>query len=83
MRLIHQNDFCRDIAIWYDEYLEPGENFNNAILKAIEKSKLFTMVVTPNLINEDNYVKNMSIQLPCTKRIFLQLKWFQNWYRYR
>ena len=57
MRLIHQNDFCRDIAIWYDEYLEPGENFNNAILKAIEKSELFTMVVTPNLINEDNYVK--------------------------
>lgn len=58
MRFIHQNDFCRDIAIWYDEYLDPGENFNNAILKAIEKSELFTMVVTPNLVNEENYVKN-------------------------
>ena len=58
IRLIHQNDFCRDIAIWYDEYLNPGENFNEAILKAIQKSELFTMVVTPNLINEENYVKN-------------------------
>ena len=57
MRLIHQNDFCRDIAIWYDEYLVPGEEFNKAIRKAIEKSNLFTMVVTPNLINEENYVK--------------------------
>ena len=57
MQLIHQNDFCRDIAIWYDEYLEPGENFNKAILKAIQKSELFTMVVTPNLVNEDNYIR--------------------------
>ncbi|MBO5914184.1 MAG: hypothetical protein J6Q72_02455, partial [Clostridia bacterium] len=23
MRLIHKNDFCRDIAIWYDEFLTP------------------------------------------------------------
>lgn len=56
MRLIHKNDFCRDIAIWFDEYLTPGENFNGAIADAIESSSLFTMVVTPNLINEPNYV---------------------------
>jgi hypothetical protein len=31
MRLIHKNDFCRDIAIWYDEFLTPGDNFDNAI----------------------------------------------------
>ncbi|MBQ8753289.1 MAG: hypothetical protein IJZ13_09320, partial [Clostridia bacterium] len=24
MRLIHKNPFCRDIAIWYDEFLTPG-----------------------------------------------------------
>lgn len=56
MRLIHENDFCRNIAIWYDEYLTPGENFNNAIAKALQKSELFTLVVTPNLVNEPNYV---------------------------
>lgn len=56
MRLIHKNDFCRDIAIWYDEFLIPGENFNSAIEEAIKKSSLFVMAVTPNLVNENNYI---------------------------
>jgi len=27
MKLIHKNPECRDIAIWFDEFLAPGENF--------------------------------------------------------
>ncbi|MBQ7858186.1 MAG: tetratricopeptide repeat protein, partial [Oscillospiraceae bacterium] len=56
MRLIHKNDFCRDIAIWYDEFLTPGEDFNDSIREALEKSGLFVLAVTPNLVNEVNYV---------------------------
>ena len=56
MHLIHKNDFCRDIAIWYDEFLTPGENFNDSIIQAIQKSGLFVLTVTPNLVNEKNYV---------------------------
>ncbi len=56
MKLIHKKDFCRKIAIWYDEFLIPGENFNEAIEKALDRSDLFAMVVTPNLINDENYV---------------------------
>jgi hypothetical protein len=51
MSLIHKNDFMRDIAIWYDEFLTPGENFNDEISNNLLKSKLVTLVVTPN-INE-------------------------------
>lgn len=58
MRLIHSNEFCRDVAIWYDEYLTPGENFNDSIVAAFEKSDLFVMAVTPNLVNEKNYVES-------------------------
>lgn len=58
MRLIHKNEFCRDIAIWYDEFLTPGENFNDSIIHAIQKSGLFVLTVTPNLVNEKNYVMN-------------------------
>jgi len=56
MRLIHQNPVCRDIAIWYDEFLTPGEDFNQAIEEMLEKSDLFALAVTPNLVNEPNYV---------------------------
>ena len=56
MRLIHQNPLCRDIAIWYDEFLTPGEDFNQAIEEMLGKSDLFALAVTPNLVNEPNYV---------------------------
>ncbi len=59
MKLIHKDPVCRDIAIWYDEYLVPGENFTDAIADAIKKSKIFTLLVTPNLVNEENYVRNV------------------------
>ena len=66
IRLIHKNEFCRDIAIWYDEFLTPGENFNNEIAAALNKSKIFALAVTPNLINEKNYV--MDIEYPMAKK---------------
>ncbi len=65
MRLIHANDFCRDIAIWYDEFLTPGENFNDAIRSAMEQSRLFALAVTPNLVNEENYV--MTVEYPMAR----------------
>ena len=66
MRLIHKNDFCRDIAIWYDEFLTPGENFNDSIKDALQKSGLFVLTVTPNLINEKNYI--MTTEYPMAKK---------------
>ena len=56
MSLVHENEFARDIAIWYDEFLVPGENFNEYIERALKKSSLFLLTVTPNLINENNYI---------------------------
>lgn len=52
MRLIHKNEFCRDIAIWYDEFLTPGEDFNDSIKAALDKSKLFALAVTPSLLEK-------------------------------
>ena len=65
MRLIHQNEFCRDIAIWYDEFLTPGENFNESIREALQKSQLFVMAVTPNLVCETNYI--MTTEYPMAR----------------
>ena len=62
MRLIHDNEDYRDIAIWYDEYLVPGEGFNEAIEDAFKKSSLFAMAVTPHLEEKGNYV--MRVEYP-------------------
>jgi len=58
MSLIHKNEFMRDVAIWYDEFLTPGEDFNAEIEKYLKKSKLVSMVITPNIIEKTNGVGN-------------------------
>ena len=60
MKRIHSYPEFRDIAIWYDEFLTPGESFRENIEKMMRDSKLFTLLVTPNLLEyvggEPNYV---------------------------
>lgn len=65
IHLIHEKKQFRDIAIWFDEYLVPGEHFNDAIRDAFEKSSLFAMAVTPNLTEDGNYV--MRVEYPLAR----------------
>lgn len=59
MKFIHDNNKCRDIAIWYDDYLIPGEEFNQNIHKELEESDCVALVVTPGLLETPNYVMNI------------------------
>ncbi|MBR4873862.1 MAG: tetratricopeptide repeat protein [Clostridia bacterium] len=52
MQMIHRTPGFRDIAIWYDEFLTPGESFSQNIRRAMENSRLFALLVTPNLLEE-------------------------------
>lgn len=60
MRMIHKNPKCRNIAIWFDEFLTPGESFKGNIDSVLSNSNLFALLVTPNLLEEPdgkpNYV---------------------------
>lgn len=56
MRIIHAVPGLRDIAVWYDEFLTPGESFMENIDKAMTRSNLFTLLVTPSLLEEGNFV---------------------------
>ena len=69
MRLIHAKPEFRDIAIWYDEFLTPGESFNENIGKMLNDSKLFALLVTPNLLEEPNGKPNfvMGEEYPMAK----------------
>lgn len=56
MRRIHKVDICRDTAIWYDEYLVPGESFDADIMEALDGSDAFVMSVSPAFEEHGNYV---------------------------
>lgn len=67
MRLIHSHEKFRNISIWFDEFLIPGENFDENIRKALAKSKLFALLVTPNLLENPNYVMINEYPEACRK----------------
>lgn len=71
MKIIHDIPKCRDIAIWYDEFLTPGESFVENIESAMKQSKLFALLVTPNILEEDNYV--MREEYPAAKRMGMDI----------
>lgn len=56
MKLIHSNPNLQDIAIWYDEFLAPGEDFKENIDEALRKSKLFALLVTPDILEKPNFI---------------------------
>lgn len=70
MKMIHSHPEFRDIAIWYDEFLTPGESFRENIERMMKDSKLFALLVTPNLLEyvngEPNYV--MKNEYPDAKK---------------
>ena len=58
IKSLRKLDYCRDVAIWFDAYLSPGENFDENISEALRECDLFLLLVTPSLLlNENNYVR--------------------------
>ena len=56
MKIIHRIPFCQKAAIWYDEYLTPGESWSQNIVDAIAKSALVVLAITPSILEKGNYV---------------------------
>lgn len=56
MELIHSDEKYRDVGIWYDEFLTPGEAFDKEIESVLVNSDLFVLMVTSNLLEKGNYV---------------------------
>lgn len=55
MSILH--DIRRDLAIWYDEFLTPGKHYSEEIEETIKQSDLFTMAMTPYMLEKPNYVE--------------------------
>lgn len=65
MQAVHEDIRFRNIGIWYDEFLETGYDFSEEIKRAIRDSRMFAMVVTPNILTNGgyNYVKEQEYPL--------------------
>ncbi len=69
MGLIHENPEYQDIAIWYDEFLIPGESFRENIERFLGSSRFMALVVTGNLLEEPggkpNFVMDTEYPMAC------------------
>ncbi len=65
MERIHSQKPFRDIAIWYDEYLAIGKDFEDSINTAMKSSQLVTLLVTQNLLEPGNYVLTREYKDAC------------------
>lgn len=64
---IYDDESFSDTAVWYDGFLTPGENFDEAILEAMDASDLFVLAVTPSLLEKPNYVMNEEYPYACKR----------------
>lgn len=56
MNTIHNIFSLRNISIWYDEFILSGENWSNKIKDVLKKSDIFLLMVTPSILEYDNYI---------------------------
>ena len=56
IRLIHQKDAYRRVAVWFDKYLPIGEQFEGVLIQKVEDCNVFFITLTPNLLGRENYV---------------------------
>ena len=52
IKMIHRNPECEDIAIWFDEFLTPGESFRQSIDRIMKDSCAFALLVTPHILEK-------------------------------
>ena len=62
----------KNVNVWYDEVISPGENYSKSILKQLNNCNLFILLVTPNILEDKNYVWRVEYKTAkkLRKRIF-------------
>lgn len=63
---IHEDPSLIETQLWYDSYLVPGEDYDKNLITIIEKCSAVILVITPHLLEPDNYV--LRIEIPFAKK---------------
>lgn len=56
------------ISVWYDTNLHPGDNYSSTIINNLKSCDLFLMLVTPNILEPNNYVMRVEYPLALKER---------------
>ena len=56
---LHEEEELKPYQFWYDDFLNPGNVYDDEILEAMEASKIFILFITNNTFEEGNYVKEV------------------------
>ena len=57
MKAIHDTDAAGAAAIWFDEFLVAGRDFNDDIMENLSECDAMALAVTPHILEEGNYVR--------------------------
>lgn len=71
MKRIHDIPGFYNFSIWHDEFLNIGEKWSDEILQMIQTSDVFLLLVTPSLLEKDNYCAVN--EYPAAKKSNLQI----------
>lgn len=56
IRTVEESSSYSKVNVWYDEIIAPGENYSSSIMKQLKNCNLFILLVTPNILESNNYV---------------------------
>ena len=67
MKAIHDTEAAGAAAIWFDEFLVAGRDFNEDIIAQLNDCDAMALAVTPHLLEEGNYVRETEYQEAVTR----------------
>lgn len=59
IRRLHDDPQLDNTAVWFDEFLDPGTDFNNAIVQKLREAELVLFVVADSWLEKDNYIERI------------------------
>lgn len=53
---LHYFSYLQPYSFWYDDFLNPGNNYDDEIREVLDKSNIFILFITKNIFEPGNYV---------------------------
>ncbi len=69
INFLRKNEKLNEAAIWFDDYLVPGEDYSLELAEQIKNCDVFILVITPKIFEENYNSKTGELQLNYVARV--------------